>query len=212
VGPPAVSDHCVSTDARQVVGATFVPSNQTEVLAVGSNGGCFHLRDCQPGEVLVGVVAKVAGQYYTNGLTELYLQCALVSESGGAVTLGAPALATPNSGFYIDRLPQSGDYAVHCPPNTAVVGARVDKSQLSSDQMAGPFVSHLELSCAQLSVVNGKLIPGAVQPSQPSTPTAPLGDWGTPTCPAGQVASGASLWAGEVYEGFGPNCVTLQKP
>jgi len=151
----------------------------------------------------------VCGAYYTNNLTELYFECGVVTESGGTVAIAAPQLLTPNSSYWVNCGVET--YSSRCPAGSAVVGARVDMGQL--DQAAkSRFISHIELTCAQVTLSGNQIVLGATLPGVPSVPVPPNGDYGRVDCPAGKIASGASLFAGEVIEGFAPRCVNLGKP
>lgn len=175
---------------------------------IGSVGGNRWDDRCPAGQVAIGLSGgTVPIAFYAGVLSQVTTLCGtpLLPQAGATavtVTPGASVPADTTRGNTEATMPL---VAVTCPANEVVVG-------LAGSAIAKDFpprrdlVASARLRCAALSYAGGAFTVGAVSDG-PTLGTAGDGGAAGPfDCPAGQIAAGSHVQAGQILDGIGPLC------
>lgn len=169
-------------------------------------------QDCPPGQVPVGVTASVTSGFYSQNISQWSMQCGTLSiapAGAGAwtTTLGAgsvlPATGTIGSWSFTTTMGTTS-----CPANQAMVGFAGTAGLPTG--LGGTHLNQLALRCAPVTVT-GTVDSGFVVSYGAITQATTIGTGVGPVpglfeCPAGMLASGFHLHAGEIVDGADLRC------
>lgn len=179
---------------------------------IGTVGGNQSNDRCPTGQLAIGLAGgSVPVAFYSGVLSQVTTVCGtLVLPQAGTteVTIapGATVPADTQRGITPATMPL---VTVTCPANQIVVG--LAGSAVSKDfPPRRNLTASAQLRCASLSYAGGAFAVGVVSDGPTLGAAGDGGAAGPFDCPAGQVAVGSYVQAGEILDGIGPLCAPAQ--